>query len=136
MVAAAYPERVQSLILYGRRPGFRAANKTAERAVSAHAGWIVDRTGDGLMAAFEGPVGAIRAARRLQLDARELDLQVRAGLHIGEVREDGGLLRGLAVHAAARVMSEAEGGEILVSKPFGMSWRAQTSASVIAGPAS
>ena len=91
-------------------------HKTAEQAVDAHGGRIVDRTGDGFMAAFEGPVGAIRAARRLQQDAQELDLQVRAGLHIGEVREESGLLRGIAVHVAARVMSEAQGGEILVSE--------------------
>jgi len=91
-------------------------DKTAEVAVGAHGGRIVDHTGDGFMAAFEGPIGAIRAARRLQLDAQELDLQVRAGLHIGEVREDGGLLRGIAIHVAARVMSEAQGGEILVSE--------------------
>jgi pimeloyl-ACP methyl ester carboxylesterase/class 3 adenylate cyclase len=91
-------------------------DKTAERAVDAQGGRIVDRTGDGFMAAFEGPVGAIRAARRLQQDAQELDLQVRAGLHIGEVREESGLLRGIAVHVAARVMSEAGGGEILVSE--------------------
>jgi pimeloyl-ACP methyl ester carboxylesterase/class 3 adenylate cyclase len=91
-------------------------DKSAELAVTAHEGRIVDRTGDGFMAAFEGPVGAIRAARHLQLDAQELDLQVRAGLHIGEVREEDGLLRGIAVHVAARVMSEAEGGEILVSE--------------------
>ncbi len=91
-------------------------DSTAEHAVAAHGGRIVDRTGDGFMAAFEGPVGAIRAARRLQHDAQELDLRVRAGLHIGEVREEGGLLRGIAVHVAARVMSEAEGGEILVSQ--------------------
>jgi pimeloyl-ACP methyl ester carboxylesterase/class 3 adenylate cyclase len=91
-------------------------DKTAEQAVNAHGGHIVDRTGDGFMAAFEGPVGAIRAARRLQQDVQELDLQVRAGLHIGEVREEGGLLRGIAVHVAARVMSEAQGGEVLVSE--------------------
>jgi class 3 adenylate cyclase len=90
--------------------------KTAELAVDAHGGRIVDRTGDGFMAAFEGPVGAIRAARRLQQGAQDLDLQVRAGVHIGEVREEGGLLRGIAVHVAARVMSEAQGGEILVSE--------------------
>jgi class 3 adenylate cyclase len=65
--------------------------------VNTHGGRIVDRTGDGFMAAFEGPVGAIRAARRLQQDLQELDLEVRVGLHIGEVREDGGLLRGIAV---------------------------------------
>jgi pimeloyl-ACP methyl ester carboxylesterase/class 3 adenylate cyclase len=91
---------------YGRR---------ADLAVTAHGGRVVDRTGDGLMAAFEGPVGAIRAARRLQQDARELELGVRAGLHMGEVREEGGALRGIAVIVAARVMAEAEGGEVLVS---------------------
>ncbi len=91
---------------YGRR---------ADLAVAAHAGRVVDRTGDGLMAAFEGPVGAILAARRLQDDVRELDLRVRAGVHIGEVREEDGLLRGVAVHVAARVMGEASGGEVLVS---------------------
>lgn len=89
---------------------------SADLAVGAHGGRVVDRTGDGFMAAFEGPVGAIRAAQRLQQEAQELDLQVRAGLHIGEVREEGGLLRGIAVHVAARVMSEAQGGEILVSE--------------------
>ena len=68
-----------------------------------------------MMAAFEGPVGAIRAARRLQHDAGELELQVRAGVHMGEVREENGLLRGIAVHVAARVMAEARAGEILVS---------------------
>jgi pimeloyl-ACP methyl ester carboxylesterase len=87
----------------------------ADLAVATHAGRIVDRTGDGLMAAFEGPVGAIRAARRLQHDARQLELEVRAGVHIGEVREENGLLRGIAVHVAARVMAEARGGEVLVS---------------------
>jgi class 3 adenylate cyclase/esterase/lipase len=87
----------------------------AELAVDAHGGRVVDRTGDGLMAAFEGPVGAIRAARRLQRDARDLGLAVRAGLHMGEVREENGLLRGIAVHVAARVMAEACGGEVLVS---------------------
>lgn len=47
---------------------------SADLAVGAHGGRVVDRTGDGFMAAFEGPVGAIRAARRLQQEAQELDL--------------------------------------------------------------
>jgi pimeloyl-ACP methyl ester carboxylesterase/class 3 adenylate cyclase len=90
-------------------------DRRADLAVAAHAGRVVDRTGDGLMASFEGPVGAIRAARRLQQDAGELELQVRAGVHMGEVREENGLLRGIAIHMAARVMAEARGGEVLVS---------------------
>jgi class 3 adenylate cyclase/pimeloyl-ACP methyl ester carboxylesterase len=91
-------------------------HRIADRAVVAHGGRVVDQTGDGFMASFEGPVGGIRAARRLQVDAEDLDLQVRAGVHIGEVQENGDLLRGIAVHVAARVMSEAQGGEILVSE--------------------
>jgi class 3 adenylate cyclase len=67
------------------------------------------------MAAFEGPVAAIRAARRLQQDTRELELPVRAGVHMGEVLQENGHLRGIAVHVAARVMAEARGGEVLVS---------------------
>jgi class 3 adenylate cyclase len=87
----------------------------ADLAMAAHAGRVVDRTGDGLMAAFEGPVAAIRAARRLQQDTRELELPVRAGVHMGEVLQENGHLRGIAVHVAARVMAEARGGEVLVS---------------------
>jgi class 3 adenylate cyclase len=92
---------------YGRR---------AEAAIAAHGGRLVDRTGDGLMATFEGPVNAIRAAKRLQQTAGELDVRVRAGVHIGEVVERDGALRGIAVHLAARVMSEAGGGEVLASE--------------------
>jgi len=88
---------------------------TAQSAVAQHGGRVVDETGDGLMAVFEGPVGAVRAAQRLQVGVAELGLRVRAGVHIGEVVERGGAIRGIAVHFAARVMSTAGGGEVLVS---------------------
>ena len=88
----------------------------AELAVASYGGRIVDTTGDGLMATFEGPVSAVRAARRLQDHVRELDVRVRVGVHIGEVLERDGLVRGIAVHQAARVMSAASGGEVLVSE--------------------
>jgi class 3 adenylate cyclase len=68
------------------------------------------------MASFPGPVAAIRAARRLQQETSDLDTRVRAGVHIGEVLERKGSLRGIAVHVAARVMTEAAGGEVLVSE--------------------
>jgi class 3 adenylate cyclase len=54
-------------------------------------------------------------------------------LHIGEVREEGGLLRGIAIHVAARVMSEAGGGEILVSETVRDVVAGANSASVTAG---
>src|SRR5262249_6327527 len=94
------------LVEYGRR---------AAGAVEAYEGRLVDQTGDGLMAQFEGPVAAIRAARRLEADAAELGIQVRAGVHFGEVRTENGRLRGIAVHVAARVMAAANGGEVYVS---------------------
>lgn len=93
-----------------------AYGDAAERAVNTHGGRLVDRTGDGLMAAFEGPVNAVRAAQRIQAGAEELGIRARAGIHMGEVVEDAGALRGIAVHLAARVMANAAGGEVLVSE--------------------
>jgi class 3 adenylate cyclase len=87
----------------------------AELAVAANGGRLIDRTGDGLMASFPGPVAAIRAARGLQHEAADLGVRLRAGVHIGEVLERDGSLRGIAVHVAARVMAEATGGDVLVS---------------------
>jgi class 3 adenylate cyclase len=93
-----------------------AYGDAAERAVQTHGGRLVDRTGDELMAAFEGPVNAVRAAQRIQAAAEELGIRARAGVHMGEVVERAGDLRGIAVHLAARVMASAAGGEILVSE--------------------
>jgi class 3 adenylate cyclase len=91
--------------------------RIADLAVTAGSGRIVDRTGDGLMASFPGPVAAVRAAQRLQREARgELGIRVRAGVHIGEVLERNGALRGIAVHLAPRVMANASGSEVLVSE--------------------
>jgi class 3 adenylate cyclase len=90
--------------------------RAAELAVAAQGGRLVDRTGDGLMASFAGPVAAIRSAQRLQQEAADLGVRVRAGVHIGEVLERNGSLRGIAVHVAARVMAEAVGGDVLVSE--------------------
>ena len=90
--------------------------RRSEIAVAANDGRVVDRIGDGLMATFHGPVSAIRAAQRLQQDARAAGIAVRAGIHIGEVLEQNGSLRGIAVHIAARVMAHAHGDEVLVSE--------------------
>jgi class 3 adenylate cyclase len=90
--------------------------RTTDVAIAAHGGRIVDRTGDGLMATFPGPVAAIRAAQRLQREVLELSIRVRSGIHIGDVRKDAGMLRGIAVHIAARVMAVAQGGEIFVTE--------------------
>ncbi len=87
----------------------------AEREIVAHDGREVDRAGDGMVAVFEGPTRAIRAAQSIQREARTLGLELRGGVHTGEVEVDGAGIRGIAVHTAARVCAAAGSGELLVS---------------------
>ena len=91
-------------------------NRITDLAVTGHGGRLVDRTGDGFMATFSGPVAAIRAAQRLQREVKDLGIRVRAGIHIGDVRQEGEALRGIAIHVAARVMAAARGSEIFVTE--------------------
>jgi class 3 adenylate cyclase len=97
--------------------GTRAAFLTAVRSELSHySGTEVDVAGDGVFATFSGPAGAIHCAVAIRHALEPLGLDVRAGVHVGEVqREDGGGLSGIAVHIGARVMAEAEPGEVLVS---------------------
>jgi len=75
----------------------------------------INTTGDGFLAAFDGPARAIRGAQAILDAARELGIDVRAGLHTGECEVRGDDLAGLAVHVAARVGAEADAGEVVVS---------------------
>ncbi len=76
----------------------------------------VDTTGDGLLATFAAPAPALHCAAAIQRAARSAGLQVRAGVHVGEVELVGRDVRGVAVHEAARIMSAARASEILVSE--------------------
>jgi class 3 adenylate cyclase/DNA-directed RNA polymerase subunit RPC12/RpoP len=75
----------------------------------------VKQTGDGFLASFDGPTRAIRCARSIGEEARELGIEIRAGLHSGECELIGDDLGGVAVHVAARVGAMARPGEVLVS---------------------
>jgi class 3 adenylate cyclase len=90
--------------------------RLTENQIRRHQGRLVDRTGDGLLATFDGPARAIRCAQAMQSDARTLGVEIRAGLHTGEVERRGESLAGLAVHIAARIQAIAGPGEILVSR--------------------
>lgn len=72
-------------------------------------------TGDGFLAAFDGPARAVRCALSVVAGAEALGLQVRAGVHAGEVDLRGTDASGLTVHIAARVAALAAAGEVLVS---------------------
>ncbi len=86
------------------------------QALARHRGREVKRTGDGFLATFDGPARAIRCAASITEAMGSLGLQVRAGLHTGELEiMDGDDLGGLAVHIASRVMGHAGANEVLVS---------------------
>ena len=75
----------------------------------------VKTTGDGFLAAFDGPGRAINCAQEIATRSRELGLEIRAGLHTGECELRGDDLAGIAVHIGARVASLAGPGEVLVT---------------------
>jgi len=75
----------------------------------------VDTAGDGFFARFDSPGSAVRCASGVVESASRLGLEVRAGVHSGEVEVVGRELRGVAVHFAARIMAAAAPSEVLVS---------------------
>jgi class 3 adenylate cyclase len=86
------------------------------RLVEQWGGRVVKTTGDGLLATFDGPGRAIACAVGLRDQLGDIDLQIRAGLHTGEVELRGDDVGGIAVHIAARILADAGPGEILVSR--------------------
>jgi class 3 adenylate cyclase len=75
----------------------------------------VKTTGDGFLAAFDGPGRAIKCAQAISRAAVDCGLEVRAGLHTGECELRGDDLAGIAVHIGSRVASLADPGEVLVT---------------------
>jgi class 3 adenylate cyclase len=94
-----------------------AHDDIARDRVGRSQGRFIESTGDGVLATFDRPGRAIRAAWAIQESIRALGLEIRAGLHAGEIemREGGRRVGGIAVHIAARVTAIAAPGEILVS---------------------
>jgi len=95
--------------LLGRH--FRDVRNVLDR----YRGREVTTTGDGFLAVFDGAARAVRAAVAIRDGARALGIEVRTGIHTGEVEVAGDDVRGVAVHEAARIAAAASGGEILLS---------------------
>jgi class 3 adenylate cyclase len=87
----------------------------SRREVERFRGRFVNTTGDGVLATFDGPGRAIRCARSLIEGVGSLGIQLRAGLHTGEVELRGTDLGGIAMHIGARVAALAGQSEVLVS---------------------
>jgi class 3 adenylate cyclase/pimeloyl-ACP methyl ester carboxylesterase len=85
------------------------------RELDRHRGREVDTAGDGFFATFDGPARAVHCARAIREGVGEQALEIRAGLHTGEVEVLREGLAGVAVHIGQRVLAEAEPGEVLVS---------------------
>lgn len=76
----------------------------------------MDTAGDGFFAVFAGPTTAVRAAVEIVRAAQELDIEVRVGVHTGEVTSIEGKVGGIAVHIGSRVCGAAGRSEVLVSR--------------------
>jgi class 3 adenylate cyclase len=85
------------------------------REVARGGGVVVDTAGDGVFARFDGPARAVRAARAIVDAVRGLGLDVRAGVHTGEVELAADDVTGIAVHVGARIAALAQPGQVLVS---------------------
>jgi pimeloyl-ACP methyl ester carboxylesterase len=93
-----------------------AAHDTAVRSqLQRHRGREVKTTGDGFLALFDGPARAVRCAQEIVRAVRPLDIEIRAGLHTGEIEMMGDDVGGIAVHVAARVAQRAHASEVLAS---------------------
>jgi class 3 adenylate cyclase len=91
-------------------------NQVVRAQLARFRGREVKTTGDGFLATFDGPARAIRAAHAIRAELAEHGLQIRAGLHTGEVELVGDDIGGIAVHLGARVMAQAGAGEVLCSR--------------------
>jgi pimeloyl-ACP methyl ester carboxylesterase len=75
----------------------------------------VKTLGDGVLATFDGPARAVRCAQSLAARTRDLGVEVRSGIHTGEIELIGNDVGGIAVHIGSRVAGEAKAGEVIVS---------------------
>jgi class 3 adenylate cyclase len=128
----SFSERVLSTVLYtdivdstsqAASVGDAAWKQTLDRhdrlvgrEIDRHRGVNVKSTGDGVLARFDGPARAVSCGLAIAAGAPDLGLEVRAGLHTGEIELRGDDIGGISAHIGARVASLAGPGEVLVSR--------------------
>jgi class 3 adenylate cyclase/dihydrofolate reductase len=107
------------VVAMGDRAWRRVVDQHGEvvrREVDRWMGQHIEITGDGVMATFDAPTRALRCAFSLHETLAGLGLQIRAGIHTGEVERREGGFGGIGVHIAARVMTKAGAGEVVVTR--------------------
>lgn len=90
-------------------------HRVTRRLLDRFGGHEIKTVGDGFLATFDGPARAIRGALAIRDGLGELGLEIRAGLHTGEIEVQSDDIAGLAVHIGARISALAQPGEVLVS---------------------
>ncbi len=91
-------------------------DRAIDRQLVRFGGHLVKRTGDGVLATFDSPTRAVQCATAIRDAVRQIGLEVRVGLHAGEIERRGDDIAGIAVHLAQRVQSLASPGEVLASR--------------------
>jgi class 3 adenylate cyclase len=91
-------------------------DKVVTQEVMRHRGRVVKQTGDGFLATFDGPARAVRCACAIRDAVRPLGIEIRAGIHTGEVELRADDIGGIAVHLGARVAALASANQVLVSR--------------------
>jgi class 3 adenylate cyclase len=91
-------------------------DETVRRLLAQFGGREIDHAGDGFLATFDGPGRAVRCALAIALALERLQLDVRAGIHTGEVEIVGDGISGIAVHIGARVAALGNADEVLVTR--------------------
>jgi class 3 adenylate cyclase len=92
-----------------------AHDRAVRAALEQYRGREIKTTGDGFLATFDGPARAVRAALSIREAIAAQGIEVRSGLHTGEVELTGSDIAGIAVHIAARISAMAGAGEVFVS---------------------
>ena len=113
---AGSTERVSAIGDHRWRELLDSFDETVKRTLLRHRGELVNRAGDGVLATFDGPARAIRCAGDIRDTVRRAGLEVRCGLHTGEVTRRNEDVAGIAVHIGARVSAAALPGEVLVTR--------------------
>jgi class 3 adenylate cyclase len=90
-------------------------NMRVRALLAQHRGREIGTAGDGFLATFDGPARAVRCGQAIRGEVRPIGLEVRVGVHTGEIQLVGDDVRGIAVHIGARVGALAGAGEVLVS---------------------
>jgi class 3 adenylate cyclase len=93
-----------------------AQRKIVREELRLHHGREVDTAGDGFFAVFESPTEAVRCAFAATRAVQEIGLDIRAGVHFGEIELEGDNVQGMVVHTGARVMSQGGAAEVLITQ--------------------